>query len=136
MDLKLMPLKDYEAVDLVLYHTKREIKPEDFAAESGLDFSIKRQMQLEQVITNCRGLPYLLKQVADLLSKDVLLYKIAVEKQSDYLKGTQAHHKAKRKEMVVYEKKDRETRTERPFDHSLDDENSQNASGTKLARDN
>lgn len=109
-----MPLKDYEAVDLVLYHTKREIKPEDFAAESGLDFSIKRQMQLEQVITNCRGLPYLLKQVADLLSKDVLLYKIVVEKQSDYLKGTHAHHKAKRKEMVVYEKKDRESRTERP----------------------
>ena len=77
-----------------------------------LTFSIKKMMSLEPAIAACKGLPYLLLQVAELLSKseDNKLYKIVVEKESDYLKGTQAHHKAKRKEMVVYMKKDPEER--------------------------
>ena len=59
-------------------------------------------MKLESIISHCKGLPYFLREVAKLLNEGVLLYKIRVDKQSDYLKGTQAHYRAKRKEMVFY----------------------------------
>ena len=46
-------------------------------------------MGLEKVIKDCKGLPYLLIQVAELLTKTYLLWKIVVEKQGgDRLKGT------------------------------------------------
>ena len=51
----------------------------------------------DPLITQCKGLPIYLLEVAKLLNDGNLLCKIKVEKQSDYLKGTQAHHRAKRK---------------------------------------
>ena len=38
-------------------------------------------MEFEKVITDCKGLPYLLIQVAEKLTKGHELWKIAVEKQ-------------------------------------------------------
>mmetsp|Transcript_47064 Transcript_47064/g.62285 ORF Transcript_47064/g.62285 Transcript_47064/m.62285 type:complete len:153 (+) Transcript_47064:1244-1702(+) len=90
-------------------------------------------MKLEGVITNCKGLPYFLREIAKLLNEGALLYKIRVEKQSDYLKGTQAHHKAKRKEMVVYVQKDKPLLAKNTLKLSTvsEEDNSNTASGSK-----
>ena len=75
-----------------------------------LQYSIKKQMELEKVIEDCRGLPYLLIQVAELLTKNHHLWRIVVEKPGgDRLKGTQAHSKAKRQSLIVYVRKDKDT---------------------------
>lgn len=50
MDIKLHGLKEHEAVDLVLYHTRREIDKSDFNSDHDLQFGIKKQMELEKVI--------------------------------------------------------------------------------------
>ena len=79
----------------------------DFAIEGELEVSIKTMMMMERSIIQCKGLPYFLREIAKLMNDGNHLYKIKVEKQGDHLKGTQAHHKARRKEMVVYAEKDR-----------------------------
>lgn len=80
VDFKLDRMKDHEAVELVLYHAAREVTKTDF--NSGFDHkhSIKKQMEVQQVIMDCRGLPYLLLQVVNLLNKNNELKKIVVEK--------------------------------------------------------
>eukprot|EP00353_Schmidingerella_taraikaensis_P005374 CAMPEP_0185570480 /NCGR_PEP_ID=MMETSP0434-20130131/2781_1 /TAXON_ID=626734 ORGANISM="Favella taraikaensis, Strain Fe Narragansett Bay" /NCGR_SAMPLE_ID=MMETSP0434 /ASSEMBLY_ACC=CAM_ASM_000379 /LENGTH=230 /DNA_ID=CAMNT_0028185617 /DNA_START=675 /DNA_END=1369 /DNA_ORIENTATION=- len=72
-------------------------------------------------------------EIAKLLNEGALLYKIRVEKQSDYLKGTQAHHKAKRKEMVVYVQKDKPLLAKNTLKLSTvsEEDNSNTASGSK-----
>ena len=109
VDLILSKLKDHEAVDLVLYHTQREVTKEDFNSDKELQYSIKKQMELEGVISNCKGMPYLLLRVAELLTKNHELWKIVVEKQGgDRLKGTIAHSKAKKGGLTVYVRKDKD----------------------------
>ena len=109
--MKLNRLTDAESADLILYHAQRDITPEDFNMEK-VQFSIRHMISLEKVVHDCKGLPSLLLQVAEVLSKDDRnkLYKIVVEKESDNLKGTQAHHKAKHKEKIVYVRRDPDER--------------------------
>ena len=45
-------------------------------------------MEIEKVISDCKGIPNLLIQIANLLSKHVPLWKIEVKKEDDRLKGT------------------------------------------------
>jgi len=130
VDLKLPALLESESVELILYHTDRDINKDDFNSDLELGRSIKKQMELEKVITDCKGLPYLLLQVAALL-KDHKLWRIVVEKQSDYLKGTHAHHKAKRKEMVVNVLRDREILRSGSKMPLIAEEESNNTSGHK-----
>ena len=66
-------------------------------------------MELEGVISNCKGMPYLLLRIAELLTKGHELWKIVVEKQGgDRLKGTIAHSKAKKGGYNVYVRKDKD----------------------------
>ena len=111
IDVKLLALTDYEAVDLVLYHTNREVDKEDFCSEMELTRSVNKQMELEKTIKDCKGLPYLLIKVAEEMNKNTPLWQICVSKKGgdDYLKGTHGHSKAKRKEMIVYKKKDKDS---------------------------
>ena len=44
MELQLQPLNDDESVELVLYHTKREVNKHDFGMESELQFTVKHMM--------------------------------------------------------------------------------------------
>ena len=74
MDVKLLPLNDYESVDLVLYHTKREVDKDDFCSEMELTRSVNKQMELEKPITDCKGLPYLLIKVAEEMNRKTPLY--------------------------------------------------------------
>ena len=64
-------------------------------------------MKLEPVISQCKGLPYFLREIAKFLNEGALLYKIRVEKHNDYLQGTKAHSRAKRKQMIVYVERDK-----------------------------
>ena len=84
-DIKLQKLKDHESVDLVLYHTRRVVNKDDFNSTEELERSIKKQMVLEKVITDCKGTPCLLIQVAKLLNKSHPLWRIEVKKDDDRL---------------------------------------------------
>lgn len=84
-DIKLQKLKDHESVDLVLYHTTRVVNKDDFNSTEELDRSIKKQMVLEKVITDCKGTPCLLIKIAKLLNKNHPLWHIEVKKDDDRL---------------------------------------------------
>ena len=74
VDVKLLALTDYEAVDLVLYHTNREVDKDDFCSEMELTRSVNKQMELEKSIKDCKGLPYLLIKVAEEMNKNTPLW--------------------------------------------------------------
>ena len=76
-----------------------------------MQINITKQMELEKSIKDCKGLPYLLIKVAEEMNKNTPLWQICVSKKGgdDYLKGTHGHSKAKRKEMIVYKKKDKDS---------------------------
>ena len=116
--MQLPILTKSEAVDLVLLHTTRTVDHEDFAEED-MGEPVKTMMQKEAAITNCR-LPYLLLKVAKKLNEDVKLWRIIVEKeQSDHLKGTHAHSKAKRKDYVVRIHKEKKSGRAAGFDDAV-----------------
>jgi len=116
----------------VLYHTHREVTKKDFNSEMELERTIRKQMELEKVITDCKGLPYLLIKVAEKLSKGHELWKIMVEKQGgDFLHATKAHSRAKRKELIVKVRKEKNSERGRLSNRPSPDEEISSANKSK-----
>ena len=80
MEIIIKHLNAEESVELILYHTKREINKHDFNLDGELQCTVKNYMIQNPLINKCKGLPKFLLGVAKLLNGNNPLWKIRVEK--------------------------------------------------------
>ena len=99
-----------ESVELVLYHTDREIDEYDFwhdPSEFDENFNIKEQMKEESVIQQCRGLPCYLREVARLCNEGMKLVNLEISK-ALYRDRDPNAAGARKKDLLVKERRPRE----------------------------
>jgi len=100
-EIILSPLVEYQAVDLLLSHCSREIKADYDFGVTKLKHGVHRQLQMEQKLIYCSGLPFYLIMLAKELQEFFFSEIEVIKNKGDNLQGTPGHSRQKKKQNKV-----------------------------------